>query len=144
METIREKYEADNRSGINHEGDEANIPVERLTATSIIGDPVENPNGEKLGTIDNLMVNINNGRIEYAVIDFDSFIGIGGKLFAIPFNEMKVDADRKVFIINRNKEYLKNSPGFDKDHWPDTNDHAIYFDNVATYYRAPVSPIPFD
>lgn len=132
--TIENKsYEMDNRSGMNHEGPIANIPVRRLTATSIIGDKVENLDGEDLGKINNLMINIGEGKIEYAVIEFGSVLGIGGKLFAVPFSELHVNPDRKIFVLDRDKEYLKSIPGFDKDHWPDTNDHT-YFKDVNTYW----------
>lgn len=134
-------YQKDNLTGINHEGPTANTPVERLTATSIIGDAVESTGGEKLGNIDNIMINLTTGEIEYAVIEFGAFLGIGGKLFAVPFKELRLNAERKAFILNRDKEYLKQSPGFDKDHWPDTNDHS-YFDNVRMYYGSYLPPFP--
>jgi sporulation protein YlmC with PRC-barrel domain len=131
--TERKDYEVDNATGLNHEGPSANTPVQRLTATSIIGDTVENPQGDNLGKIDNLMINIEDGRVEYAVIEMGSFLGIGGKLFAIPFRELQVDPVKEVFVLNRTKEYLKNIPGFDKTHWPDTNAHG-YFNEVNTYW----------
>ena len=136
MAILEKNYEVDNRTGLNHEGPDANIPVCRLTATSIIGDRVENSIGENLGKIDNLMVNLHSGHIEYAVIDFGSFLGIGGKLYAIPFAELRLDPDRELFILNRDKDYLKTIPGFDKTHWPDTNDHS-YFNDVNTYWGTP-------
>ena len=136
METVLEKrYEVDNRTGINHEGKNPNIPVQRLTATSIIGDRIENAAGEDLGKITNLMINLGDGRIEYAVVEYGSFLGMGGKLFAIPFSELRVDTARELFVLKREKDYLKNSPGFDPAHWPDTNDHT-YFNNVDTYWDA--------
>ena len=141
MTTRTKNYEVDNRTGVNHEGRDANRPARRLTASSIIGDRVENLQREDLGKIDNLMVNVHTGAIEYAVIEFGSVLGIGGKLFAIPFHELTLDEVEEVFILNRDKDYLKNSPGFDKDHWPDTNDHT-YFDEVETYYQTPVMPLP--
>lgn len=133
MTTKEKKYEIDNITGINHEGTLPNTPVRRLTASSIIGDAVENPQGENLGKIDNLMINIRRGEVEYAVIEFGSFLGLGGKLFAIPFKELRINPDKEVFVLNRDKEHLKNLPGFDKTHWPDTNDH--YYDHVNTYYN---------
>lgn len=136
MATIEKNYEVDNRTGLNHEGRDANTPVRRLTATSIIGDHVENEQGDNLGKIENLMVNLEGGGIEYAVIDFGSFLGMGGKLFAIPFSELLLDEDRELFILKRSKDYLKQIPGFDKNHWPDTNDHS-YFNDVNTYWGTP-------
>ncbi|MEX2233951.1 MAG: PRC-barrel domain-containing protein, partial [Cyclobacteriaceae bacterium] len=101
MSIIEKTYEADNQTGANLEGPDANRPLERLTATSIIGDKVENPQGEDLGTIDNLMIDVRSGRVEYAVVEYGSFLGIGGKLFAIPFDELRVLPERKVFMVNR-------------------------------------------
>lgn len=131
-------YEADNRTGRNLEGPDANRPLERLTATSIIGDKVENTQGDDLGTIDNLMINIRTGRVEYAVVEYGSFLGIGGKLFAIPFDELRVVPEKRVFVVKRDKDYLRMSPGFDKNHWPDTNDHSYYGD-VDTYWGGTAS-----
>lgn len=86
-----------------------------------------------LGKIDNLMINLNDGRIEYVVLEFGAVFGLGGKLFAVPFAELKLDAKRELFILDRDKDYLKQCPGFDSTHWPDTNDHA-YFNDVNTYW----------
>lgn len=114
--------------------------VERLNAKSILGYEIKNPEGEDLGKIDNLMINLEKNEVEYAVVEFGSFLGMGGKLFAIPFTELKPGAN-KTFILNRDKEYLKKSPGFDKDHWPNTNDHS-YFNNVTMYYGTYLPPFP--
>lgn len=134
-------YASDNRTGINHEGPKANTPLERLAATSVIGDRVENSEGEELGKIDNLMINLQTNEVEYVVLEFGSFLGLGGKLFAVPFKELRVDPAKNIFILNRDKEYLKQSPGFDKSHWPNTNDHS-YFDNVTMYYGSYLPPFP--
>jgi sporulation protein YlmC with PRC-barrel domain len=134
-------YEADNLTGVNHEGVDANTPIERLTATSIMSDNVVSTRGDELGKISDLMVNILTGKIEYAVVDFESFLGIGGKLFAIPFGELRVKTSVHAFILDRDKNYLKSSPGFDKDHWPETNDQ--YYTDVSAYYRAPTEEFLF-
>ncbi|MBT1701774.1 PRC-barrel domain-containing protein [Fulvivirgaceae bacterium PWU20] len=125
---LDKSYEVDNQTGTNQEGPDANRPLRRLTATSIIGDKIENPEGDDLGRIDNLMINVRSGKIDYVVIEYGSFLGLGGKLFAIPFSELRPAPGRNVFILDRDEEYLKNSPGFDQTHWPDTNDHTYYGD----------------
>jgi sporulation protein YlmC with PRC-barrel domain len=139
METFDKSYEVDNRTGTNQEGPDANRPLERLTATSIVGDKVESPTGDDLGTIDNIMINLSTGRVEYAIIEYGSFLGIGGKLFAIPFGELRPAPGKHAFIINRDKDYLRMSPGFDKSHWPETNDHSYYGD-VDSYWGAAAMP----
>lgn len=133
MDTLNNSFEADNLTGRNHEGEQANSPVRRLTATSIIKDDVENPNGESLGSIKDFMINLNNGTIEYAVLKFSTgFLGMDQKLFAIPWRELQIDPLREVFILDRDKEYLKNAPGFDEDHWPETNAH--YYEDANAYW----------
>ena len=139
MNVYGKKYEVDNLTGKNHEGPTANLPVRRLTATSIIGDKVENLDGENLGTIENLMVNISSGMIEYVVLESGSFLGLGGKYFAVPFSQLYLNPDKECFILNREKEYFNNIPGFDKSHWPDTNDHS-YFKDVDNFWNTTATP----
>lgn len=135
MLTKEKSYETDNTSGVNHEGPRANTPVKRLTATSLVGDSIENSEGDDLGSVNDLMINLLNGQVEYVVVEFGGVLGVGEKLFAIPFSEFTVNEEREVLILDRSSDYLKNSPGFDKDHWPDTNDHDAYFENVGNYYQ---------
>lgn len=132
-----------NFTGENKAEPNANIPVRVLTATSIIGDKVENRMGENLGSINNIMLNINSGCIEYVVLEFGGFLGIGEKLFAMPFSSLKLDPDRKTFLLDMDKEAMKNAPGFDKGHWPETN--SRHWDDAGTYwtnYHGPVNPPP--
>lgn len=136
MKVYRKDYEVDNVTGRNHEGPNANAPVRRLTATSIIGDKVENLEGEDLGKIDNIMINVQNGEIEYVVLEFGSFLGMGGKLFAIPYKHFYLNSGKGCFVMNRDRDSFRNMPGFDKNHWPDTNDH-IYYGDVDSYWGMP-------
>lgn len=116
-----EKLENDNITGVNDTGKKANTPVKYLTATSIIGDKVHNNSEEKLGEIKDLMINIHSGEIEYVVIEFGGFLGIGEKYFAVPFQVLTLDTENHAFILNQKREVLENAPGFDKEHWPETN-----------------------
>ena len=118
-------FEADNLSGKNHEGARPNSPVKFLTSTSIIGDKVHNPKGEHLGTIKDIMIDLTEGKIEYVVVEFGGFLGIGEKYFALPYPMLKLDAKDQEFILDLSREVLKNAPGFDKDHWPETNTHLF-------------------
>jgi sporulation protein YlmC with PRC-barrel domain len=126
------KFEADNQTGKNHTGAHPNSPVRFLTATSIIGDEVINPLEEKLGTIKDIMIEIQTGKIEYIVVEMGGFLGMGEKYFAIPFALLQLDAKNEVFILNQEKKTLKAAPGFDKEHWPETNTHM--FDSSNTYW----------
>jgi len=116
----------DNFTGTNTEGLYPNLPLKCLTATSIIGDKVRDKEDAQLGQIKDIMLNVRTGEIEYYIIEFGGFLGIGEKYFAIPFNLLTVDPERQVFIFDQKKEILEKAPGFDKDHWPETNIH--YYD----------------
>jgi sporulation protein YlmC with PRC-barrel domain len=115
----------DNLSGENHEGKHANTPLRYLTASSIIGDKVYNRHDEKLGDIKDIMIDLEEGKVHYIVVEYGGFLGIGEKYFAIPFALMEVDENKKAFILDQSKEVLERAPGFDKDHWPETNSHEM-------------------
>jgi len=121
MESTMSALENDNVTGVNDTGNKANTPVKYLTATSIIGDKVYNSTDENLGEIKDLMLHVNDGRIEYVVIEFGGFLGIGEKYFAVPYKALALDTKRHAFILNQKREVLENAPGFDKEHWPETN-----------------------
>ncbi len=105
----------------------ANTELKYLTATSIIGDGVRNDGDEHLGKIKDIMLDIRTGKIEYYIIEFGGFLGIGEKFFAIPARLLTVDAEEKVFRFNESRETLQKAPGFDKDHWPETNEHKTEY-----------------
>ena len=104
-----------------------------LSASTIIGTPVENAAGENLGRIEELMIDLASGRVAYAVLSFGGFLGVGDKLFAIPWDGLSVNTDEKVIILDVDKEMLEFAPGFDKDKWPETSEHA-WLTDVYEYY----------
>ncbi|HVS03656.1 MAG TPA: PRC-barrel domain-containing protein, partial [Thermoanaerobaculia bacterium] len=69
-----------------------------LSANTIIGDDIHNPRGEKLGEIKELMIDVDQGRVAYAVLSFGGFLGMGDKLFAIPFESLRLDATKEHFL----------------------------------------------
>lgn len=112
----------DNRTGKNNSGKRSNHPLRRLTVSSITGDNVFNPEGEALGQIGDLMIDLTNGRIDYVIIQFGGFLSMNQKYFAVPFDALPIDTERHhAFVLNESRESLKRYPGFDKDHWPRTN-----------------------
>ena len=119
METLKE----DNFTGVNQDELYPNMPLKYLTASSIIGDKVHSEDDEAMGEIQDIMIDLASGKIDYIIVEFGGFLGIGTKYFAIPFNMLTVNAEKKIFVFNQKKELLENAPGFDLDHWPDTNFH---------------------
>ncbi len=104
-----------------------------LSSTSIEGTNVRNLADEKLGDIKDLMLDVDTGRIAYAVLSVnEGFLGIGSKYFAIPWKALRFDTDREIALLDVNKEKLENAPGFDKDNWPSGPQHD--FVNEAHSY----------
>jgi hypothetical protein len=97
----------------------ADIPL-FLTAKKINGDKVINMAGEHLGKIEDLMIDLENGRIAYAVLSFGGFLGFGNKLFAVPWEALSVRPHEHAFALDVSKEILEKAEGFDKDDWPVT------------------------
>ena len=93
-----------------------------LSSSTISSDHVKNAAGEDLGKIEDLMIDLDTGRVAYAVLSFGGFLKMGNKLFAVPWEALKVDTANKQFLMIVDKKVLENAPGFDKDNWPDMAD----------------------
>jgi sporulation protein YlmC with PRC-barrel domain len=96
-----------------------------ISATSAIGDAVVNPAGEDLGKIEEVMLDVHDDRIAYAVLSFGGFLGMGSKLFAVPWAALELDPDERRFVLDEPKERLESAPGFDKNDWPDLADRTL-------------------
>lgn len=96
-----------------------------LSASTLIGDKVTNAQNENLGKVEDLMVDLESGRVAYCVLSFGGFLGMGEKLFAVPWRALTLDAEEHAFVLNVTKERLKDAPGFDKDDWPDLTDRDL-------------------
>jgi sporulation protein YlmC with PRC-barrel domain len=106
-----------------------------MGAATLTGDDVINRHGEKLGTIEEIMLDVPTGRIAYAVLSCGGFLGLGDKLFAIPWGSLTLDPENKCFVVDIAKDRLERAPGFDKDRWPAMADER-WAREVHTYYRA--------
>lgn len=104
-----------------------------LSASTLTGDTVKNHQGEDLGDLKDLMIDTTQGKIAYAVLGFGGVLGMGEKLFAVPWEALTIDADNKQLLLDASKDRLKDAPGFDKDHWPDFADKE-FSARVRDYY----------
>jgi sporulation protein YlmC with PRC-barrel domain len=107
-----------------------------LSAHTLCGDAVVNGRGENLGKLEELMIDLEGGRVAYAVLSFGGFLGLGSKLFAVPFESLEVDGENKRFVLDVPREKLEEAPGFDKDDWPDFADRS-FGTKVYGYYGVP-------
>lgn len=85
---------------------------------SIIGKNVKNPENENLGEIAEVVLDMQSGHVSYLVLDFGGFLGFGNKYFAVPWNLFVYNNKDDFFILNADKQRLKDAPGFNKDNWP--------------------------
>ena len=106
-----------------------------LSASTLAGDRVVNAKREDIGKIDEIMIDVPTGRVAYAVLSFGGFLGMGDKLFAIPWSRLALDEENQVFLLNLDRETLDKAPGFDKNNWPDMADQS-WGSKIYTYYGA--------
>jgi len=116
-------------------GDSSGPGPEIMAADTLEGDSVINTQGDDLGTIQDIMIDVPRGRVAYAVLATGGVLGIGSRLHAIPWTSLTLDANRKCFVLNVDKERLQNAPGFDKDHWPSMADPR-WATEIHSYYGA--------
>lgn len=93
-----------------------------MSASTLIGDKVSNSQEENLGSLKEIMLDVDTGKVAYGVLETGAVLGLGGKLLAIPWEAFGVDESHHRLILDVPKETLKNAEGFDKDDWPDVTD----------------------
>jgi sporulation protein YlmC with PRC-barrel domain len=104
-----------------------------MGADTLIGDSVVNSQDEDLGDIKEIMLDMHSGKVAYAVLAFGGFLGMGEKLFAVPWQALHLDTTNKRFVLNVPKERLKTAPGFNPDSWPDMSD-IRWSEEVHSFY----------
>ena len=113
-------------------------PVERDESHSLIssdkveGTVVYSTDGERLGHISHLMIGKRSGRVEYAVMNFGSFLGMGGSHHPLPWDALTYDTDRNGYVANVDKEKLSEAPSYESDRQPAFDKH--FGETVYNYY----------
>ncbi|MDF2530157.1 MAG: PRC-barrel [Gammaproteobacteria bacterium] len=117
------------------------MPVRSLmTASQLIGQNVINSQDEDIGKIKELVIGLSSGKITYAVLSFGGFLGMGDKLFAVPFHLLKINPKKDFVILDIEKSKLENAPGFDKHHWPDLNEPK-WAESIEKYYLLEINTV---
>src|SRR5690606_3011865 len=108
-----------------------------LSGSSINGTIVQNRNGDTIGKIEDVMIDIVTGEVAYAVLGVDSgFLNFVTKFFAIPLQALVFDLEHRRVLMEITRERLENAPGFDKDNWPD-GPQSDFIGSVYDYYEVP-------
>jgi sporulation protein YlmC with PRC-barrel domain len=106
---------------------------ELMGADTLLGNDVYNLKDEDLGDIKEIMLDMRTGRVSYAVLSFGGFLGMGEKLFAVPWSALTLDTVNKRFTLDADKERLETAPGFDADSWPNMAD-TTWEKTIHDYY----------
>ncbi len=126
-------YETRDTYGMYKTNDDSGPGPQLMGANTLIGNDVCNADEEDIGDIKEIMLDVASGEVAYAVLSFGSFLGMGEKLFAVPWSALKLDTENKRFNLNVSKDQLKNAPGFDKDDWPNFAD-PTFTKGLHSYY----------
>jgi sporulation protein YlmC with PRC-barrel domain len=117
-------------------GDGAGPGPALMGANTLLGNDVYNRDGESLGDIKEFMIDMASGKVAYAVLSFGGLLGMGDKLFAVPWAALVLDTMNKRFTLDVPKATLADAPGFDKDCWPSMSDDT-WASGVHKFYGTP-------
>ncbi len=111
-----------------------------MCASELMKLSVKNSAGDKIGSIDDLVMDVHTGKIAYAALGFGGVLGFGEKLFAVPWSQFHLqkesNSNEHFLVLDVSTESLKTAPGFNKDHWPDFAD-ANFTRQIDEHYKAP-------
>lgn len=109
------------------------VETSSLIASDMVeGTSVYNRDGEKMGTILNFMVNKHSGQVEYAVMSFGGFLGMGADHYPLPWKKLKYVVARHGFVVDLDKETLAKAPKHDRGNEPVYD--ATYGMMINEYY----------
>lgn len=107
-----------------------------IAADKVQGTEVRNTQGDKLGSIDNVMIDKLTGKVAYAVMSFGGFLGMGERYHALPWDVLKYDSNMGSYVVNLDKRQLENAPTFENADMVDWEDE-VWGRKVHDYYKVP-------
>lgn len=109
-----------------------------INAEKVNGTSVYNLQGEKLGTVEDIMIDKVSGQAIYAVMSFGGFLGIGDKHHPLPWSTLKYDTAKEGYVVDLDKDMLKDAPTYDDNGsfaWtPDYGRRVDKYYDVPTYW----------
>jgi hypothetical protein len=97
---------------------------------------VKSPQGEDLGKIEEIVIDMELGRVAYAILSFGGFLGLGNKWVPVPWDALALQPDEKVLVLNIEKEKLQRAPNFEPSTLPDLANRQ-WGAVIHTYYGYP-------
>ena len=83
-----------------------------IASNKVEGTAVYSPDGDKLGSIYNFMVDKETGQVEYAVLQFGGMFGLGSDYYPLPWDVLTYDEDQGGYVVELSKEQLENAPHY--------------------------------
>jgi sporulation protein YlmC with PRC-barrel domain len=113
------------------------VTVKAFRVSKLEGMVVKNETGEDLGKINELVLDVESGKVMYVALSVGGVLGVGDKLIAVPYQEFQLKHDEAdtYFVLDIAKPKLEAAPGFDEDNWPDVADQK-WRDEIDHYYHA--------
>jgi len=109
-----------------------------MPCATLVSDVIENTRGEELGKLEHVMLDVPSGRVAYGVLARGGVLGLGAKLFAIPWEAFSLDEQRGCLALDIDRERLEKAPGFDHEHWPSMGDES--WSSLVRDYFSPRRP----
>ena len=106
-----------------------------ISSDHVEGTKVYNTRGDKLGSIDDLMIDKVSGQVRYAVLEFGGFLGMGTERYPLPWNMLKYDTAKEGYNVPLNKNHQENATRYPSEQRPDYDD--AYGRRVNDYYGVP-------
>lgn len=103
-----------------------------ISSDRVEGTSVYNTSGDKLGSIDDLMIDKVSGQVRYAALEFGGFLGIGSDRYPLPWNILRYDVDKGGYVVPLDKNVLDKAPRYPQDNRPPYTPE--YGRSVDTYY----------
>lgn len=104
-----------------------------MWASTLFDYTVYSHEGEKLGDVKDFMVDVRSGKVLYALLSFGAIVGMGEKVFPVPWDALTVDAAHARFVLNVAKAGLQDAPGFHKNSSPNIGDSS-WVREINLYY----------
>ncbi len=123
--------------------DTTNTSGHLIGAGQVQGTTVYSLNGEKLGAVEDVMLDKQSGRIAYAVLSFGGFLGLGGHYYPLPWEKLRYDTARGGYLVDVDRATLEGAPSFTDDSAATWEDDAWGRDVYNHYGSRPFwDPIP--
>jgi sporulation protein YlmC with PRC-barrel domain len=110
-----------------------NTSLDIISSDKVEGTSVYSTSGEKLGSIDDLMIDKRSGQIRYAVLEFGGFLGMGADRYPMPWRVLNYSQEKGGYVVPLAKEALQNAPKYAESNVPRYDER--YGSTLETYYR---------